>query len=104
MNNIYWVIIGFVETEKTFAQQAMWKYTFKVSPSSTKIDVANAVETLYWVKVASINTIKTRRKERLIWRSKIFTKRQAVTKAIVTLKDWKIDFTSFSNKKEKAKK
>jgi len=100
--NIYSVIKGFVETEKAFALQKMWKYTFVVSQDAEKIKISKAVTALYWVEVVSVNTIPTRKKERVIWRWKIFTKRQASTKAIVTLKKWdKIDFTSFSTTKKK---
>ncbi|MCK5867118.1 MAG: 50S ribosomal protein L23 [Mycoplasmataceae bacterium] len=106
--NIYSVIKGFVETEKALALQAIWKYTFKVVQNSEKIAIAKSVENLYWVTVTSVNTLPTRKKERIIWRWKIFTKRDAWVKAIVTLKKWdKIDFTSFSTtkkKEEKAKK
>lgn len=105
MNNIYWVIKGFVETEKSYANQGISKYTFFVDPVATKVDVRNAVETFYGVKVTSVNTQQVRKKTRLIWRWKVYTKRQAWVKALVTLKAGdKIDFTAFNTKDKKEEK
>ena len=103
MNNIYNILKGFIETEKTMKKlQPMNKYTFIVSSESWKIDIRNAVETLYNVTVISVNTVPVRKKTRLAWRWKIITKRKAFTKAIVTIKSWdKIDVAAVQDQKVK---
>lgn len=81
------------------------KYVFLIDASANKIDVAKAVEYFYWVEVKWVNTVKIRKKTRLVWRAKIFTKRHAWAKAIVTLKEWnKIDFTALTFKENKSEK
>ncbi len=52
----YDVIIRPHVTEKTTAQAAEGKYTFIVDKNATKIDVKNAVEKLFEVKVIAVNT------------------------------------------------
>ena len=49
-----------VSTESSMAGIADKKYTFKVATDATKIDIANAVEELFGVKVAKVNTISVR--------------------------------------------
>lgn len=38
------------------------QYVFKVAPRANKIDIRRAIETIYKVKVASVNTIKVKGK------------------------------------------
>ena len=56
MKSIYDVIVRPVITEKSSAVLAQNKYTFIVHTDATKIDVRNAVEKLYSVKVTKVNT------------------------------------------------
>ena len=100
---MYCVIKKSIETEKALKTlQPLNKYTFVVVKGSTKIDIKIAVEKIYKVKVMSVNKIPTRKKERLIWRWKVITKRKSSIKAIVTLKSWdKIDISEFKNSKTK---
>jgi large subunit ribosomal protein L23 len=105
MNNYFWIIKGIIETEKTHMLNWDNKYVFLIDASANKIDVAKAVEYFYWVEVKWVNTVKIRKKTRLVWRAKIFTKRHAWAKAIVTLKEWnKIDFTALTFKENKSEK
>jgi len=45
-------------TEKTVKLQEQNKYTFKVALEANKIDVRRAVETMFNVKVVSVNIIR----------------------------------------------
>ena len=54
----YDVIIRPHVTEKSTEQSATGKYTFIVDKNATKIDVKNAVEKLFNVKVVSVNTVR----------------------------------------------
>jgi large subunit ribosomal protein L23 len=56
-------------TEKSVAlQQDQNKYTFKVALNANKIDVRRAVETLFNVKVVSVNIIRMPGKAKMIRR------------------------------------
>ena len=47
-------------TEASMNGIQMKKYSFKVATNATKIDIARAVEELFGVKVAKVNTISMR--------------------------------------------
>ena len=51
------IVLAPVITENSMAGIADKKYTFKVATDATKIDIAKAVEELFGVKVAKVNTI-----------------------------------------------
>jgi len=55
-------------TEKTVQLQAQNKYTFKVAMGANKIDVRRAVETIFKVKVVSVNMIRMPGKVKMIRR------------------------------------
>ena len=54
------IIIKPIITENSMMAQEMKKYTFKVAKDSNKIEIAKAVEELFGVKVAKVNTISVR--------------------------------------------
>ncbi|MBQ2755541.1 MAG: 50S ribosomal protein L23 [Oscillospiraceae bacterium] len=54
------IIIAPVITEKSMAAVAEKKYTFKVAKEAGKIEIAKAVEELFKVKVAAVNTMNVR--------------------------------------------
>ena len=56
------IIIAPVITEKSMSGIADKKYTFKVAPKATKPEIAKAVEELFGVKVASVNTVSMKKK------------------------------------------
>ena len=79
------IIIAPVITEKSMSGIADKKYTFKVARDANKIEIAEAVETLFnGTKVAKVNTISVRGKEKRMGRYSGYT--AAWKKAIVTLK------------------
>lgn len=57
MKTAHDIILKPVITENSMAGIADKKYTFKVATDATKIDIAKAVEELFGVKVAKVNTI-----------------------------------------------
>ena len=77
------IIVRPIITEKSMAGIGMKKYTFEVAKSATKVDVARAVEELFGVKVAKVNTLNVRGHFRRQGRSEGYT--SAWKKAIVTL-------------------
>ena len=77
------IIVRPVITEESMAEVAEKKYTFEVAKSATKIDVARAVEQLFGVEVAKVNTMNVKGHKRTYGR---FTGYKSDwKKAIVTL-------------------
>ena len=64
MANVYDIIIRPVITERSMAAVADKKYVFEVAPEAGKIEIKNAVEEIFGVKVASVNTLTMRGKEK----------------------------------------
>ena len=54
---VYDIIIRPVITERSMASVADKKYVFEVAPSAGKIEIKKAVEEIFGVKVAKVNTI-----------------------------------------------
>jgi len=79
------IIIKPIITEKAMDGIADKRYTFKVAPDATKPEIARAVEELFGVEVAKVNTINMKRKPKRLRYQSGHT--SAWTKAIVTLKD-----------------
>lgn len=52
------VIVKPIITEKSYSGMASGKYTFETRIDATKIDIKNAVETLFNVKVLKVNTMR----------------------------------------------
>ena len=78
------IIIAPVITEKSMSGIADKKYTFKVAKDANKIEIADAVEKLFKVNVAKVNTVSVRGKERRMGRYSGYT--ASWKTAIVTLK------------------
>lgn len=78
------VIIAPIITEKSMSGIADKKYTFKVAKDANKVLIAEAVENLFKVQVAKVNTISVRGQERRMGRYSGYT--SSWKKAIVTLK------------------
>jgi large subunit ribosomal protein L23 len=79
------VVIAPVVSEKSYGLIDEGKYTFLVEPKATKSEIKYAVEKIFAVRVASVNTINRpgkRKRTRFGWGSRNDTKR-----AIITLKE-----------------
>ncbi|MEG0751053.1 MAG: 50S ribosomal protein L23 [Oscillospiraceae bacterium] len=84
MKTAHDVILAPVITEKSMAAIGQKKYTFKVAKEACKIEIAQAVETLFDVKVAKVNTISLPGKLRRQGKNQGYT--PSWKKAVVTLK------------------
>ncbi|MFH1407031.1 MAG: 50S ribosomal protein L23 [Candidatus Omnitrophota bacterium] len=60
------VIKNMLVTEKVKGQEAQAKYLFAVDMRANKIDIKNAIEHLYKVKVKDVNTINVHGKMRRV--------------------------------------
>jgi large subunit ribosomal protein L23 len=83
------VLIAPVVSEKSYGLLDEGKYTFIVDPRSNKTEIKIAVEQVFDVKVASVNTVNRKGKAR---RTRFGMGRRKDTKrAIVTLREGTID-------------
>ncbi len=79
------MLIKPVITEKTTMMMSEGKYTFRVPLQANKIEIRKAVETVFGVKVKSVNTIRMMGKFKRM--GKYVGKRPDYKKAIVTLQE-----------------
>jgi large subunit ribosomal protein L23 len=77
------IIIAPVISEKTYSEADRGKYTFVVAPKATKPEIRRAVETIWGVRVRSVNTMKRRGKD--VRRRLVKGTRPDKRRAIVTL-------------------
>ena len=91
MTKAFDIIQGPIITEKTMALKENFnKYTFKVAQSANKVEIKNAIEQIFKVKVESVNTINVLPKRKRVGKYEGYT--AAYKKAIVKLAaDNKID-------------
>jgi large subunit ribosomal protein L23 len=83
------VLIAPVVSEKSYSLLDEGKYTFEVDPRANKTEIKIAVEQVFGVKVAAVNTLNRQGKAR---RTRFGTGRRKNTKrAIVTLRSGSID-------------
>lgn len=86
MENARDVIIRPIITEHSYDGIENGVYTFEVAKTANKIEIAQAVEELFNVKVAKVNTINVKPKpKRYRYTSKGYTR--TWKKAMVTLKE-----------------
>ena len=77
------IILKPIVTEKSSMDMQEGKYTFKVAKNATKIDIKNAVEKLFGVKVLKVNTMRYDGKKKRVGVHQGLTK--AWKKAIVQI-------------------
>lgn len=83
------VIVAPVVSEKSYTLLDRGEYTFLVAPESNKTEIKIAVEKIFGVKVASVNTMNRQGKRR---RTKTGSgKRKDTKRAVVTLREGTID-------------
>lgn len=85
MKNPNEIILRPVITEKSTEGQQMKKYTFRVADDANKIEIAKAIEELFGVKVAKVNTLHVRGRSVRVGRHEGY--KSDWKKAIVTLRE-----------------
>ncbi len=83
MKSIYDIVIAPVITEASMDKIGNKTYTFKVAKDATKPEIASAVEKLFGVEVASVNTLIMKKKPKRRGTAEGYTSEWK--KAIVTL-------------------
>ena len=84
MKNVYDIIVRPVITEQSMADVADKKYVFQVAIDANKTEIKAAVEEIFGVKVAKVNTVRMQGKVKRVGANPA-GKRADYKKAIVTL-------------------
>ena len=79
------IIIRPVVSEKSYGLLDNGVYTFVVDPRASKIEISQAVETIFNVQVAKVNTLNRKGKRKRNRRSFTYGTRADTKRAIVTL-------------------
>ena len=87
------IVIKPIITEKSMGGLQENKYTFKVAKCANKIEIAKAVEELFGVQVASVNTMNLDGKKKR--RGMVVGKTAKTKKAIVKLTEESADIEIF---------
>ena len=83
------IILKPIVSEKSYGLMDTGAYTFEVDPRANKTEIKVAVEKIFGVKVASVNTMNRSGKTR---RTRFGTgKRKDTKRAIITLREGTID-------------
>lgn len=91
MKNIYSVLQGPCLTEKAaLLQEEDGQVVFKVNPKANKIEIKNAVEMMFNVKVKDVRTVSLKGKKKRVGKTVGFT--NDWKKAYVTLSEGTINF------------
>lgn len=83
MKSMYDIIIKPIITEKSSQLVENLQYTFEVAKDANKVEIKNAIEKIFNVKVVAIRTINVHRKAKRMQRYQGF--KPAYKKAIVKL-------------------
>ena len=79
------VILKPVVSEKSYAAYDGNVYTFVVAPDANKVEIRQAIEAIFNVKVTNVNTLNRNGKRKRNRRSFTFGKKADTKRALVTL-------------------
>jgi large subunit ribosomal protein L23 len=79
------VIVAPIVSEKSYALMEDGVYTFKVHPDASKPEIRDAVQNIFGVRVAKVNTLNRPGKRKRNRRTFTYGKRPDTKRAIVTL-------------------
>lgn len=97
-------IIEPITTEKSTMLSDKGKYVFRIRKDATKVDVKNAIKSIYGAETSKVAISYIRPKTRLARGRHLYEKRGLGKKATVTIKDGKsIDVTKFKDFKKSKK-
>ena len=86
------VVIRPIVSEKSYALLDEGVYTFLVRPDSNKVEIKQAIEAIFNVRVSKVNTLNRKGKRKRNRRTFTYGKRPDSKRAIVTLQgDDRID-------------
>lgn len=83
--NHHSVLLKPVISEKSYGLMDKGAYVFVVDPRASKVEIRQAVETSFGVRVASVNTMNRKGKRKRNRRSATFGRRPDTKRAVVRL-------------------
>jgi len=86
VRNAEQILLRPVVSEKSYALMEQHTYVFVVDPRATKVDVRNAVEQAFDVKVVNVNTLNRKGKSTRNRRTNVVGHKPSSKRAIVTLR------------------
>jgi large subunit ribosomal protein L23 len=93
------IILGPIVTEKSILGQSKGIYSFWVSPSANKYQIADAVEAVFALKPKSVRTSAVLGKAKTDWKKRTPIQKPDRKKAVVDFgKDQKIDMLHLNQK------
>ena len=75
------IILKPVVSEKSYALSDRGQYTFVVAPNANKVQIKQAIEEIFKVKVTNVNTLGKRQRPRTGFGQRVSQKRAIVTVA-----------------------
>ncbi len=93
MKTAYDVVIRPIITETSMEGMAENKYTFEVLKTANKIEIKNAIETIFGVDVEYVHTLNVKGKKKRLGRNEGY--RRSWKKAVVKLKPESKDIEFF---------
>lgn len=81
------IILGPVLTEKAERLKTRRTHVLRVHPAATKVDIVHALERYFGVQVQGVRIQRVRPKTRLLKAGRMMTKRHAMRRALVTLRE-----------------
>ena len=98
--NLAQSILQPITTEKSTRGNEQGQYVFLVPKNSTKLQVKEAIQTIYGATIVKINTLPTREKNRIGRNRRHSRKKQSYKKVIIFVKDKKaLDLNKFIKEK-----
>ena len=79
------ILIRPVVSEKSYAAFDANVYTFLVAPDANKIEIKNAVESIFGVRVTNVNTLNRKGKRKRNRRTGTYGQRASSKRAVVSL-------------------
>ncbi|HKE77084.1 MAG TPA: 50S ribosomal protein L23 [Acidimicrobiales bacterium] len=79
------VVVAPIVSEKSYALMEAGVYTFRVHPEASKPEIRDAVQSIFGVKVARVNTLNRPGKRKRNRKTFTYGKRPDTKRAIVTL-------------------
>jgi large subunit ribosomal protein L23 len=79
------VIVAPVVSEKSYALMEAGVYTFTVHPTASKPEIRDAVQSIFGVRVAKVNTLNRQGKRKRNRKTFTYGKRPDTKRAIITL-------------------
>jgi large subunit ribosomal protein L23 len=79
------VVVAPIVSEKSYALMEAGVYTFRVHPGASKPEIRDAVQQIFGVKVARVNTLNRPGKRKRNRKTFTYGKRPDTKRAIVTL-------------------